>query len=239
MLKSHRYLIPLLILFFIITFFLIKKFSDKNDYVQNVITEKIDINQNKIEDKQELSVDFIYEDFFIIKDGQTFGKLIKGYNISDTEQYKISQLLNSKIDLTRINIGTEIRITYTRKVDLINIQKISIIDKKNNEVQVVKDNGIYKIESSSLLSFTKNILKEVAINDSLYKSAINAGIPPNIIMQFVNLYGFDVDFQREIRNGNKIKVYYEVFLDSKHNIKKAGNIKFASLILCLLSKKTS
>ena len=89
MLKSHRYLIPLLILFFIITFFLIKKFSDKNDYVQNVITEKIDINQNKIEDKQELSVDFIYEDFFIIKDGQTFGNLIKSYNISDTEQYKI------------------------------------------------------------------------------------------------------------------------------------------------------
>ena len=89
MLKSHRYLILLLILFFIITFFLIKKFSQKNDYVQNVVTEVIDINQNKIEDKQELSVDFIYEDFFIIKDGQTFGKLIKDYNLSDTEQYKI------------------------------------------------------------------------------------------------------------------------------------------------------
>ena len=231
MLKSHRYLILLLILFIIITFFLIKKFSEKNDYVQNVIAEEIDINQNKIEDKQELSVDFIYEDFFIIKDGQTFGNLIKGYNISDTEQYKISQLLNSKIDLTRINIGTEIRITYIRKDDLINIQKISIIDKKNNEIQLVKKNGTYEIKSSSLLSFTKNILKEVTINNSLYTSAINAGIPPNIIMQFVNLYGFDVDFQREIRNGNKIKVYYEVFLDSKHNIKKAGNIKFASLSL--------
>lgn len=50
-------------------------------------------------------------------------------------------------------------------------------------------------------------------------------------MQFVNLYGFDVDFQREIRNGNKIKIYYEVFLDSKLNIRKAGNIKFASLSL--------
>ena len=52
MLKSHRYLIALLILFFIITFFLIKKFSEKNDYVQNVVAEEIDINQNKIEDKK-------------------------------------------------------------------------------------------------------------------------------------------------------------------------------------------
>jgi hypothetical protein len=90
MLKSHRYLIPLLILFFIITFFLIKKFSDKNNYVQNVITEKIDINQNKIEDKQELSVDFIYEDFFIIKDGQTFGNLIKAtiFQIQNNTKYR-------------------------------------------------------------------------------------------------------------------------------------------------------
>ena len=83
MLKSHRYLITLLILFFIMTFFLIKKFSEKNDYFQSVVAEEIDVNQNKIENKQELTIDFIYEDSFIIKDGQTFGKLMKGYDISD------------------------------------------------------------------------------------------------------------------------------------------------------------
>ena len=77
----------------------------------------------------------------------------------------------------------------------------------------------------------EDILKEIVINESLYKSAINADVPPSIIMQFVNLYGFDVDFQREIRNGNIIKIYYEVFLDNKLNIRKAGNIKFASLAL--------
>ena len=48
MLKSHRYLITLLILFFIMTFFLIKKFSEKNDYVHSVVAEEIDVNQNKI-----------------------------------------------------------------------------------------------------------------------------------------------------------------------------------------------
>ena len=48
MLKSHRYLITLLILFFIITFFLIKKFSEKNDNVQFVTTEEININQNNL-----------------------------------------------------------------------------------------------------------------------------------------------------------------------------------------------
>ena len=231
MLKIQRYIIPLSILFFILTYYLVKNFSYKEVYITNVVASENPEDQYKLEDDQELSIEYIYEDLVTIKDGQTFGKLINDYNIPDSEKYKISNLLNNEIDLTRLNIGTEIRITYLRRNNSIEIKKISILDKKNNQIQILKKDGRYKVNSISVLAFTKNILKEIIINESLYKSAIDADIPPNIIMQFVNLYGFDVDFQREIRNGNKIKIYYEIFLDDKHNIKKAGNIKFASLAL--------
>jgi len=231
MLKTRRLIILLLILFFIFTYYLIKNFSNKNVYNLEAVADEINLSQNIPKDEISLSIEYVYEDLVVIENGQTFGELIKSYDIPDAEKYTISQLLNNKIDLTRLNIGTEIRITYLRKADFVEIKKISILDKKNNQIQIIKNNGEYEIESASILTFTKNILKEVTINESLYKSAISSDIPPNIIMQFVNLYGFDVDFQREIRNGNKIKIYYEVFLDSKLNIRKAGNIKFASLSL--------
>ena len=231
MLKTRRLIILLLILFFIFTYYLIKNFSNKNVYNLEAVADEINLSQNIPKDEISLSIEYVYEDLVVIENGQTFGELIKIYDIPDAEKYTISQLLNNKIDLTRLNIGTEIRITYLRKADFVEIKKISILDKKNNQIQIIKNNGEYEIESASILTFTKNILKEVTINESLYRSAINSDIPPNIIMQFVNLYGFDVDFQREIRNGNKIKIYYEVFLDSKLNIRKAGNIKFASLSL--------
>ena len=231
MLKTRRLIILLLILFFIFTYYLIKNFSNKNVYNLEAVADEINLSQNIPKDEISLSIEYVYEDLVVIENGQTFGELIKSYDIPDAEKYTISQLLNNKIDLTRLNIGTEIRITYLRKTDFVEIKKISILDKKNNQIQIIKNNGEYEIESASILTFTKNILKEVTINESLYKSAISSDIPPNIIMQFVNLYGFDVDFQREIRNGNKIKIYYEVFLDSKLNIRKAGNIKFASLSL--------
>ena len=231
MLKTRRLIILLLILFFIFTYYLIKNFSNKNVYNLEAVADEINLSQNIPKDEISLSIEYVYEDLVVIENGQTFGELIKIYDIPDAEKYTISQLLNNKIDLTRLNIGTEIRITYLRKADFVEIKKISILDKKNNQIQIIKNNGEYEIESASILTFTKNILKEVTINESLYKSAISSDIPPNIIMQFVNLYGFDVDFQREIRNGNKIKIYYEVFLDSKLNIRKAGNIKFASLSL--------
>ena len=231
MLKIRRYIIPLSILFLIFTYYLVKNFSDKEVNITKILPNDNSSDQGKFEDDLGLSVEYIYEDLVTIKAGQTFGKLINDYDIPDSEKFRISQLLSEKIDLTQLNIGTEIRITFLKKNNFIEIKKINILDKKNNQIQILKKDDKYEIDSSSVLAFTKNILKEIVINESLYKSAINADIPPNIIMQFVNLYGFDVDFQREIRNGNIIKIYYEVFLDNKLNIRKAGNIKFASLAL--------
>ena len=231
MLKIRRYIIPLSILFLIFTYYLVKNFSDKEVNITKILPNDNSNNQGKFEDDLGLSVKYIYEDLVTIKAGQTFGDLINDYDIPDSEKFRISQLLNEKIDLTQLNIGTEIRITFLKKNNFIEIKKINILDKKNNQIQILKKDDKYEIDSSSVLAFTKNILKEIVINESLYKSAINADVPPNIIMQFVNLYGFDVDFQREIRNGNIIKIYYEVFLDNKLNIRKAGNIKFASLAL--------
>ncbi|MDA9864863.1 M23 family metallopeptidase [Pelagibacterales bacterium] len=231
MLKIRRYIIPLSILFLIFTYYLVKNFSDKEVNITKILPNNNSSNQGKFEDDLGLSVKYIYEDLVTIKAGQTFGDLINDYDIPDSEKFRISQLLSEKIDLTQLNIGTEIRITFLKKNNFIEIKKINILDKKNNQIQILKKDDKYEIDSSSVLAFTKNILKEIVINESLYKSAINADVPPNIIMQFVNLYGFDVDFQREIRNGNIIKIYYEVFLDNKLNIRKAGNIKFASLAL--------
>ena len=231
MLKVRRYIIPLTILFLIFTYYLVKNFSDKEVNITKILPNDNSSNQGKFEDDLGLSVKYIYEDLVTIKAGQTFGDLINNYDIPDSEKFRISQLLSEKIDLTQLNIGTEIRITFLKKNNFIEIKKINILDKKNNQIQILKKDDKYEIDSSSVLAFTKNILKEIVINESLYKSAINADVPPNIIMQFVNLYGFDVDFQREIRNGNIIKIYYEVFLDNKLNIRKAGNIKFASLAL--------
>jgi murein DD-endopeptidase MepM/ murein hydrolase activator NlpD len=225
------YLIPLLILFFIFTYYLIRNFSDNKIYIENSESSSSEIKLDDTKNVSPLIVEVIYEDLLLIKEGQTFGQILNNYEISNSVKSKILESLNSKVDLSKLNINTEIRITFTKENDLTEIKRISVLDKKNNHIKVIKKDDNYVVETSSILSFTKHVLKEVTIKDSLYKSAIDANIPPNIIMQFVNLYAFDVDFQREIRNGNKIKIFYEVFLDSKHIVRQTGNIKFASLAL--------
>jgi len=77
----------------------------------------------------------------------------------------------------------------------------------------------------------KIIFKEGKILQSLYKSAVDLKIEPNVIVEFARLYGFQVDFQRDIRKGDTFQIMYEVFEDDDKKIYETGNVVFANLIM--------
>jgi murein DD-endopeptidase MepM/ murein hydrolase activator NlpD len=67
--------------------------------------------------------------------------------------------------------------------------------------------------------------------NSLYKSATSKKVPASIIIEFARIYGFEVDFQRDIKKKDSFQIMYEVFLDDKKKIVESGNIIFANLKL--------
>lgn len=68
-----------------------------------------------------------------------------------------------------------------------------------------------------------------AIESSLYGSARNTGVPDAVILDFIKLYTYSIDFQREIHPGDTFEVAYERFFDDKGQEVKTGSILFASL----------
>ncbi|MDC3117580.1 M23 family metallopeptidase [Candidatus Pelagibacter sp.] len=75
------------------------------------------------------------------------------------------------------------------------------------------------------------IYKENTILQSLYKSAINKKIPINVITEFARVYGFQVDFQRDIKKQDRFQIMYEIFTDEKKRLIETGNILYANLIM--------
>ena len=61
--------------------------------------------------------------------------------------------------------------------------------------------------------FTKLSFSEGIIKKSLYSSAIKNNVDPNIIAEFARLYGFEIDFQRDIRKNDAFQILYETFTD--------------------------
>ena len=77
----------------------------------------------------------------------------------------------------------------------------------------------------------KIIFKEGKITQSLYKTAIDLNVQPNVIIEFARIYGFQVDFQRDIRKNDNFQIMYEVFEDDDGKVFETGNIIFADLKL--------
>ena len=122
------------------------------------------------------------------------------------------------------------------KIDNLLDQKIielRIETDKKNEVVFFRSENEKKLNSKKIeKNFRKNLVyKETVITDSLYNSAVNLDIKPNIIIEFARLYGFQVDFQRDVWKNDSFQIIYEEFLNQNNEIVDTGEIIFANLNL--------
>lgn len=69
------------------------------------------------------------------------------------------------------------------------------------------------------------------IPDSLYLAATRQDLPAPVIADLIRVFSYDVDFQREIRQGDVFEVYYERYVTPEGEAVKNGDILFAKLIL--------
>ena len=104
---------------------------------------------------------------------------------------------------------------------------------KKNEIIFTKAFDGKKFNSKIITkNFIKKVVyKETVIDGSLYKSAIDLGISPNIILEFARLYGFQIDFQRDIWKNDSFQIIYEEFINENKEVIDTGEIIFANLNL--------
>ena len=166
-----------------------------------------------------------------ILDGETFNKILEKYSINEKEIINIKKKLSKKINLNKLNTNQKIFFTLDQKNNVIKefIFKISSTEK----IYLTRDTSTKEFNQRTLVtSLNKNILyKENVILESLYRAATKQKIPANIIVEFARIYGFQVDFQRDIRKQDSFQIMYEVFVDDNDKIIEEGNIIFANLKL--------
>jgi murein DD-endopeptidase MepM/ murein hydrolase activator NlpD len=166
-----------------------------------------------------------------ISNGETFDNILKQYSINEKEISNLKRKLSKKININQLKTDQQIQLIIDQKNNLVKefIFKISNTEKIYLTRNLETNDFNQKILITSL---NKSILyKENVILESLYKSAVKEKIPPNIIIEFARVYGFQVDFQRDIRKRDSFQVMYEVFVDDNKKIIETGNILYANLIL--------
>ncbi len=165
-----------------------------------------------------------------IKSGETFDKILNLYFIDDEEIKQIKKHLSKKIDINKLNTRQIIKFNVDQSNNRI---KEFIFQVSNTEKIYLKKNinNLFNQETLILKLDKEIIYKENIITQSLYKSASEEKIPANIIIEFARIYGFQVDFQRDIRPKDKFQIMYEAFLDENKKLIETGEILFANLKL--------
>ena len=166
-----------------------------------------------------------------IKSGETFDKILNDYKIDKDEIIEIKNSLSKKVNLNKMNTKQVIHFSLDQTVNKIKEFTFQISNTEKIYLTRNIEENRFNQKIISIKLEKKIIYKENIILQSLYKSAVDQNIPANTIIEFARIYGFQVDFQRDIRKRDKFQIMYEVFLNEKKEIIESGEILFANLKL--------
>jgi len=166
-----------------------------------------------------------------IKSGETFDKILKKYSINKKEILEIKESLIKKVNINKLNTNQKIEIILDQTNNKIKEFVFQISNKE--KIYLSRDDRDVKFnEKIIIIKLDKKIIfKENSILQSLYKAATDQNIPPNTIIEFARIYGFQIDFQRDIRKDDKFQILYEVFIDKNKKVVETGEIIYANLKL--------
>ena len=183
--------------------------------------EDIFIEELYVPEKEIVETSSIHE----VKDGENLTIIFEDYNISLNTVYQILKLdRENENELRDIKPGDEI--------------KFSFINDKLNRIEIKKDTlnsiRVNVAEDISIEKIVKDIqkIRSISIGEvqsSFYESGLKANMPESIIMDFAFIFGWDIDFFFDVRNGDTFSVIYETDYSEGEKI-SSGDIVFAEFV---------
>jgi len=177
-----------------------------------------------------------------IESGQTIAGVLQKAGLVGGDAYEAVEALSAHFDPRRVKPGQKLEVHFGG-VDLPDkdamgphakpkapVKTIVMALSPVKEIKVTRDeDGVFQ---ATLLEkeLERNVYGRFAeIETSLYGSAARSQIPSGIIADMIRVYSWNVDFQRDIRQGDKVEVLYERFETPDGDYGKNGNILFANL----------
>ena len=166
---------------------------------------------------------------YTIKNNDTVEKILKQFKIRNKDIRNISLKLKER-KLTNIYSGRKLSLILKKLEDGSNTI-VNFVYPINNttSVEIRKYQNDFLLKENILQLYRKEVVVKNVIKNNLYSSAVASGIEPNIIVEFARIFGFEVDFQRDIRKGDWFEILYEKFEDDNNKVRDTGKIIYASM----------
>ena len=161
----------------------------------------------------------------IVKKGQTFSSILDNFNFENKKKFEIINAINAIYDLRELKVNQKIIFLINNKEKVENII-IELNYNTNLEADLRSD---IKVEKKELETISEIESKEYVITNSLYADGINNSIPNQILIKLIQLFSFDLDFQRDIQKDTKVSLSYEKISVKNKSGYSFGDIEYANI----------
>ena len=232
--KTKFIILSLIIITFILLVTVVYK-SDEKINIKSRFIEK-SINSPDLESIIKFLNNQIKSPFinlnYEIKKGDTIQNILKKYKVKNKEIQTTISKYKKYGNPNQLLVGNKIDIII-EKNPLANensIIKFSVPVSKSTTIAIIK-NEDNKITSKKIITklYKKKTLSENVIKNNLYSAAIESQMNPEIIIEFARIFGFEIDFQRDIRKNDYFKIVYDKYFDENGKFIKSGSILYAHM----------
>ncbi|MHC0448686.1 MAG: peptidoglycan DD-metalloendopeptidase family protein [Candidatus Lariskella arthropodorum] len=167
--------------------------------------------------------------------GDTMSQILKDIGVTQNSAFLITSAINKVFKLSSIKAGEKVElVAYNEKDEAVttngspNSIFISFQDKKIR----VKYNTALQSYIAEVLSIPTTLQKRLVsgvVNSTFLGAARKGGLSGTLAAEFTRMFSYDVDFQRDLENGTKFKILYDVHVNDKGNKVKDGAIQYAAL----------
>lgn len=200
--------------------------SDKVPYISEEKMEQIEIIElpfvSSVQDK-------IFTVEAVLLSGSNLNDLLLSQGLSRDEASSVVFEISPFVDLRRMRAGEIFTLEFIND----DFERLSMNASQNMIVEVFRDNSVENgFRASEKERQLNHFVKHVSgtIEESLYNSALAAGMSANILTELIHLLSFDVDFQRDIQEGDSFEIAFEEIYDEKGEKVEDGQILFAKMI---------
>ena len=221
-----------LIIPILITFIFISKSFDQ--YSENGESKDQELENNLITVK-----DFLFNQFnsgatkveLKARNGDSIQRILYDQKISPTEVNNVLNALRREYNVGPLRNDQKIYLIVKKEKNGNFVSRLTVnIDNITSVHVFLNKDNVYETKRVTKILTKKNHFIETTIDRGIYRTAKQSGIENSIVAQFARLYGFEVDFQRDLKKNDKIKIFYERYLDDDGVSQRTGNIIYSEII---------
>ena len=147
----------------------------------------------------------------VVASGDTLSKLLTEQGLSISDVNAIAGMLKSEAGISTLRANSD-KIEFVRSDDAAPVSKIVVIPSPWRQVELTcSEDGAWNCKTVDIERDTRAVYKsgEILSGDSFYLAGMRAGIPAGVLADVYDLLAFEMDFERDVRAGQKFSVLYE------------------------------